>query len=47
MGCACGKSSVDSVYVVTLPNKKTKEVSSELAARAEITKAGGGTYRRK
>jgi hypothetical protein len=47
MGCACGQSKVDQVYVVTLPDKTKKEVSSEMAARTEITKAGGGSYRRK
>lgn len=48
MGCGCGSSkSANATYVVTLPNRTTMEVSSEQAARAEITKAGGGSYRRK
>lgn len=47
MGCACGQSKVGQEYVVTLPDKSKKTVSSEMAARTEITKAGGGTYRRK
>lgn len=47
MGCGCGKSSSAGVkYLVTLPDKKKMEVSSEMAARAEITKAGGGSYKR-
>jgi hypothetical protein len=48
MGCGCGGGSkAGERYVVTLPDKKKLEVSSEMAARAEITKAGGGSYRRK
>lgn len=47
MGCACGQPKADVTYVVTLPDKSKKEVSSEMAARTEITKAGGGSYRRK
>lgn len=48
MGCGCGGGDkADVIYVVTLPDKKKIEVSSEMAARAEITKAGGGSYRRK
>lgn len=47
MGCNCGATKTGETYVVTLPDKKKVEVSSEMAARAEITKAGGGTYRRK
>lgn len=48
MGCGCGDGDKAAVtYVVTLPDKKKIEVSSEMAARAEITKAGGGSYRRK
>lgn len=48
MGCGCGAGkSADEKYIVTLPDKKKMEVSSEMAARAEITKAGGGSYRRK
>ena len=48
MGCGCnaGKAA-NQMYVVILPDKKKVEVSSEMAARAEITKAGGGSYRRK
>ena len=47
MACNCGKSSAGATYVVTLADGKKVEVSSEMAARAEITKAGGGSYRRK
>lgn len=48
MACACGGGNkTTDKFVVTLPNKTTMEVSSEQAARAEITKAGGGSYRRK
>ena len=49
MGCNCGKSKTADVskFVVTLANGTTKEVDGELAARVEISRAGGGTYRRK
>lgn len=47
MGCGCGGTKQAETYVVTLPDKTKKEVSSAMAARAEITKAGGGSYRRK
>lgn len=47
MACGCNAGKVSGTYIVTLPDKSKKEVSSEMAARAEITKAGGGTYRRK
>jgi len=47
MGCACNGSKAGETYIVTLPDKSKKEVSSEMAARTEITKAGGGSYRRK
>lgn len=48
MGCGCGSGSktADVKFVVTLPNRTTMEVSSEQAARAEVTRAGGGSYRR-
>jgi hypothetical protein len=47
MACGCNAGKTDQKYVVTLPDKKKVEVSSEMAARTEITKAGGGSYRRK
>jgi hypothetical protein len=47
MACACNGNKAGEKYIVTLPDKTKMEVSSEMAARAEITKAGGGSYRRK
>lgn len=44
--CNCGKARVQA-FVVSLPNGQTMEVKSEAQARAEITKAGGGSYKAK
>lgn len=46
MACGCQKK-VASQFEVTLKDGTTKIVSSEPAARAEISMAGGGTYRAK
>ena len=50
MGCKCGESSNTVIYVVTYPaesGKGQKEVNSEVAARAEMSKFPGATWRRK
>lgn len=44
MACSCGKSRNQS-FTVTLPDGTTMSVKSEAQARAEITKAGGGSYK--
>jgi hypothetical protein len=46
MGCGCGGQKTDEkMYLVTTRDGKTLEVKGEFAARVEITRAGGGTYR--
>lgn len=42
--CNCGKRTA-SQFEVTKPDGSTVVVSSEPAARAEVSKAGGGTYK--
>jgi hypothetical protein len=46
MGCNCGKST-PSKFEVRFPDGTTKTVTSPAQARAEITKAGGGSYKPK
>lgn len=44
--CGCNKNKEpQATYVVTLPNGSTKEVTGEFAARVEVTKAGGGSFK--
>lgn len=46
MGCGCGgQKTDDKTYVVTLRNGTTLEVKGEFAAKVEVTKGGGGSYR--
>ena len=50
MPCACGGSQTPKPpeeFVVTLANGEELTVSSEHEARVHITRAGGGSYRRK
>lgn len=46
MGCGCGKRAATK-FEVTFTDGSTMIVSSEPAARAEISKKGGGTYKPK
>lgn len=46
MPCNCGKRAATK-FEVTLKDGSTKVVNSEPAARAEISMAGGGTYKPK
>lgn len=51
MPCACNGGSAQETarrepqYEVKLPNGRTEIVTGEHAAKVEITRAGGGTYR--
>lgn len=47
MACGCGKSSSAEQWSVTLPDGTTQTVTSDVAARQMIAKAGGGVMRRK
>jgi hypothetical protein len=42
--CSCGKKRVTE-FLVTFSDGTTRTVSSEPAARAEISMKGGGTYK--
>lgn len=44
MACNCNKKTAQA-FVVSLPSGQTMEVKSEAQARAEVTKAGGGSYK--
>lgn len=46
--CGCNKGKdAETPYLVTLPNGKTEEVKGEFAARVAITRAGGGSFKKK
>jgi hypothetical protein len=45
-GC-CGQTPDNTVWTVTLPDGTTKDIIGEMAATVEITRAGGGTKRKK
>lgn len=46
MGCSCNQANV-TWYVVKYPDGSTKEVNSEVSARAEMSKVPGTSYRKK
>jgi hypothetical protein len=50
MPCACGGNQAkepEAEFVVRLPNGQELTVTGEHAAKVEVTRAGGGSYRRK
>lgn len=47
MACGCSGTTAAQEWSVTLPDGTTQTVTSDVAARQMIAKAGGGVMRRK